>query len=209
MYSIRYIISKALRRILNRPAVNHSKIDKTAKCDVGCNVSCSEIGRYSYLGEFSSLSYVEVGNFSSISSGCSIGGGGHPMGWVAMSPVFQGIGIGVMKKKFANHPYDTHQTTHIGNDVWIGADCCIKGGISVADGAVIGMGSVVTHDVGPYEIWAGNPARMIRKRFDEQTIEALLSIRWWEWSDEVLQERASLINDVGAFVEKWDNRDKK
>ena len=209
MHKMGYIIAKMLRKLLNPPAVKHSVLDKTARCDVGCNVTSSKMGRYSYLGEYTSLSMVEVGSFTSISSGCTIGGGNHPIDWVAMSPVFQGVGIGRVKKKLASHPFETHQKTYIGNDVWIGGDCLIKGGVHIADGAVIGMGSVVTHDVGPYEIWAGNPARMIRKRFDEQTIEALLAIRWWDWSDEVLQERASLINDAGAFVKKWDNRDKK
>lgn len=201
-----YIIAKVFRKLLNPPAINHSEIDKTARCDIGCNVSYSKMGRYSYLGEYTSLSMVEVGNFTSISSGCTIGGGSHPINWVAMSPVFQGIGIGRVRKKFANHEFETHQKTYIGSDVWIGGDCLIKGGIKIADGAVIGMGSVVTHDVGPYEMWAGNPARMIRKRFDEDIIDSLLSIRWWNWKDEMLEERSDLMNDVEAFTKKWDLR---
>lgn len=204
-----YFISKILRKILNPPAIKHSDLDKTAKCDIGCNVSYSKMGRYSYLGEYTSLSMVEVGNFTSISSGCTIGGGNHPIHWVAMSPVFQGIGIGRVRKKLASHAFEPHKTTYIGNDVWIGGNCLIKGGIHIADGAVIGMGAVVIQDVGPYEIWAGNPARFIRKRFDDQTITALLSIKWWDWSDEMLIKRGNLINDVDAFVEKWNTTKEK
>ena len=62
--------------------------------------------------------------------------------------------------------------------------CVNKSGVTISDGAVIGMGSVVTHDVGPYEIWAGNPARMIRKRFDDETVENLKQIKWWNWNEE-------------------------
>lgn len=203
MYSMGYIAAKVLRKILNPPAVNHSTLDKTARCDVGCNVSYSSMGRYSYIGEYTSLSMVDVGAFTSISSGCSIGGGSHPIGWAAMSPVFQGVGIGRLKKKFANHEFQTHKKTIIGNDVWIGGDCLIRGGVTIADGAVIGMGSVVTHDVGPYEIWAGNPARMIRKRFDDNTIQKLLNMKWWDWNDEMLAQRSSEINKVIEFVRKY------
>lgn len=207
MYSIRYIIPKVFRKLLNPPAINHSVLDKTARCDVGCNVSYSKMGKYSYIGEYTSLSMVEVGAFTSISSYCAIGGGSHPLHWIAMSPVFQGIGIGRMKKKIANHEYQTHQMIYIGNDVWIGGNCLIKGGVHIADGAVIGMGSVVTHDVGPYEIWAGNPARMIRKRFDDETIEKLLKIKWWEWDDETLTQKAIYINNVEEFLKHCDFAD--
>jgi acetyltransferase-like isoleucine patch superfamily enzyme len=72
----------------------------------------------------------------------------------------------------------------IGNDVWIGARAIILSGVTVGDGAVIGAGAVVTRDVPPYAIVAGNPARLVRYRFDEKTITALAALRWWEWPDE-------------------------
>lgn len=79
---------------------------------------------------------------------------------------------------FAEHPYDRGGTTIIGNDVWIGLGVIVKAGVTVGDGAVIGAGSVLTKNVPPYSIWAGVPAREIRKRFDEQTTYALLELRW-------------------------------
>ena len=72
----------------------------------------------------------------------------------------------------------------IGNDVWIGARAIILSGVTVGDGAVIGAGAVVSRDVPPYAVVAGNPARLIRYRFDEETISALAALRWWEWPDE-------------------------
>lgn len=205
MYIMKYVIAKILRKTLNPAAINHSEIDKTARCDIGTCVSYSKMGRYSYIGEYTSLSAVEVEAFTSISSGCTIGGGSHPMEWVAMSPAFQNSG-GLMKKKFCCLDYQTHVTTHIGNDVWIGGDCLIKGGVKIADGAVIGMGSIVTHDVGPYEVWAGNPAKMIKKRFDDETIKKLLAIQWWNWGEEKIKEYAYLMNDVPEFLKRVEEK---
>lgn len=71
----------------------------------------------------------------------------------------------------------------IGNDVWIGARAIILSGVTVGDGAVIGAGAVVARGVPPYAIVAGNPARLIRYRFDEATIAALAALRWWDWPD--------------------------
>ncbi len=75
----------------------------------------------------------------------------------------------------------------IGNDVWIGARATILSGVTIGDGAVIGAGSVVTKNVEPYSIVAGNPAKLIRKRFDDKTIERLLKIKWWEYGPNILK----------------------
>ena len=78
--------------------------------------------------------------------------------------------------------------------------CYHLGGINIADGAVIGSGSVVTKDIGPYEIWAGNPAKFIRKRFDDETIEKLLKSKWWDWTDEKLYAKGPDFIDVEKFI---------
>lgn len=75
-----------------------------------------------------------------------------------------------------------------------------SGGVTIGDGAVIGAGSIVTKDVGPYEIWAGNPARFIRKRFDDETIEKLLESQWWNWEDEKLSEMGMYFSNVEKFI---------
>lgn len=71
--------------------------------------------------------------------------------------------------------------TVIGNDVWIGMDCTIMPGVTIGDGAIIATHSVVTRDIAPYTIAGGNPAKPIRKRFDDTTIEKLCDIAWWNW----------------------------
>lgn len=72
--------------------------------------------------------------------------------------------------------------------------------MTIGDGAVIGAGSIVTKDVGPYEIWAGNPARFIRKRFDDDTIEKLLKSQWWNWDDEKIKEYSDKFQSIDEFI---------
>ena len=75
----------------------------------------------------------------------------------------------------------------IGSDVWIGYEAVILSGVTIGDGAIIGTRAVVTKDVPPYTIVGGVPARPIRKRFDEKTIEKLEALRWWDWDEEKLR----------------------
>ena len=74
--------------------------------------------------------------------------------------------------------------TEIGNDVWIGYDATIMPGVKIGSGAIIASKSVVTNDVPAYAVVGGNPAKIIKQRFDDKTIDALLSIAWWDWSND-------------------------
>ena len=69
----------------------------------------------------------------------------------------------------------------IGNDVWIGYEAVIMSGVTVGDGVIIGTRALVTHDVPPYTVAGGIPAKTIKKRFSDETIAELLLLRWWEW----------------------------
>lgn len=81
----------------------------------------------------------------------------------------------------------------IGNDVWIGFEAVIMAGVTIGDGAVIGARALVTKDIPPYTIVGGVPAKPIKKRFSEKTIETLLQIRWWDWSKEKIQKHIPAI----------------
>ena len=96
--------------------------------------------------------------------------------------------------------YPTKGDTTIGNDVWIGYGSTIMPGVSIGDGAIIATKSVVTKDVEPYAIVGGNPAKVIRKRFPEKEIEALLEIKWWDWSIEKITENVQHL--TGDNIEK-------
>lgn len=81
----------------------------------------------------------------------------------------------------------------VGNDVWFGYDSLIKNGVTIGDGAIIAAKSVVVKDVPPYAVVAGNPARVVKLRFDETTIERLLAIAWWHWDIETINRNLALI----------------
>ncbi len=84
----------------------------------------------------------------------------------------------------------------IGNDVWIGYDCLIKGGVTIGDGAIVATRAVVVKDVPPYAIVAGNPAKIVKMRFDDSTIQRLLNIAWWNWEIEKINKHLSLITHL-------------
>lgn len=88
--------------------------------------------------------------------------------------------------------------TVLGNDVWIGVNATIMPGIKIADGAIIGANSLVTKDIGPYEIWGGNPAKLIRKKFGDDIISILLKLEWWNWDINKIMENVKILisNDI-------------
>ena len=177
-------------------------VDKTAAICSGVRFYRGKIGKYSYIGNNSFVSDTDIGSFTSISTDCYIGGTSHPTDWVSTSPVFHKWD-NIMKKNFARHEFEIFKRTTIGNDVWIGNRVMIKAGVKIADGAVVGMGSIVTKDIGPYEIWAGNPARLIRKRFDDETIDALEKMKWWEWDDNKIEKYAEKFTVPSELIEAW------
>ncbi|QPC95135.1 antibiotic acetyltransferase [Mesorhizobium sp. INR15] len=92
---------------------------------------------------------------------------------------------------------------NIGNDVWIGMRATVLPGVNIGHGAVIGANAVVSKDVPPYAIVVGNPARVVRYRFAEETIEKLLAIRWWDWDDyKIKREADALTGPIEGFVER-------
>ena len=95
----------------------------------------------------------------------------------------------------------------IGNDVWLGMECIILGGVTIGDGVIIGARSMITKDVPPYAIIAGNPARILKYRFNENQIESLLRIKWWDWSREKIIENWQYLfkmNAIDNFIENFD-----
>ena len=180
--------------------IQEAVIDKTAAICSGVRFYRGKIGKYSYIGNNSFVSDTDIGNFTSISTDCYIGGTSHPTDWVSTSPVFHKW-ENIMKKNFARHEFEIFKRTTIGNDVWIGNRVMVKAGVKIADGAVIGMGSIITKDIGPYEIWAGDPARMIRKRFDDEIIATLEEMKWWNWNDEKIELSSGVMTDVAKFIE--------
>lgn len=208
---LKYIISKVLKKLLNIPAIKNSWIDKSSKVCSGSHLVDSTVSRFSYVGNYCTVVNTSIGSFCSIADNCIIGGESHPIGWVSTSPVFH-HGKNVLSKNFSTHLYKTSKKTTLGNDVWIGSSCHLKSGISVGNGAIIGMGSVVTKDVEPYTIVAGNPARLIRKRFDDEIVVELQTLKWWEYDDSKLNLLSQYITKPNDFIMQCsilENRDQE
>lgn len=197
---IKRLLCKGIRIVCNPPAVTNSIISKKAKVCSGSQINNTEIQRYSYVGNNCFCLNAKIGPFCSIADFCRIGGSQHPLERVSTSPVFY-KGRNVFKTHFAEFDATSREYITIGADVWIGASATIISGVSIGTGAVIGAGSVVTKDVPAYEIWAGNPAKKIRDRFDPNTRDSLLSSEWWNWDEEKLKTYASSFNDPNKLLE--------
>lgn len=153
----------------------------------------SSLGAYSYVQSDSVVCNTEIGKFCSIASNVSIGLANHPMHMVSTSPVFYDNSQPL--PKFLTHePSFTEilPRTIIGADVWIGQGVMVKAGVTIGIGAVIGAGSIVTKDIAPYAIAAGNPCRQIRPRFSNDIACRLIASEWWTLSDTRLIELSSL-----------------
>jgi len=196
--TLSYIYSRLLKK-LRGTAITNSTLHKTSKIESGSQIVNSHFGKYSYCCYDCQIINCEIGAFCSIANYVVIGCAAHPMDWVSMSPVFY-EGRDSIKKKFSNYKRKEDKKTYIGNDVWIGEKVLIKQGVKIGNGAVIGMGSVVTKDVDPYCIVAGNPAKVIRKRFSDDIIEKLQYIKWWDFDDKTLTEYAKYITDPEKFI---------
>lgn len=86
----------------------------------------------------------------------------------------------------------------VGNDVWFGYGCLVKNGVKIGSGAIIAAGAVVVKDIPPYSIAAGNPAKVVKKRFDDETIERLLKLAWWDWDIKKITKNLHLICNLNV-----------
>ncbi|SFE92977.1 CatB-related O-acetyltransferase [Spirosoma endophyticum] len=174
------------------------------------------IGDYTYYDDFESVGNFQrnvrylfdftgdrlsIGKFCMIASGVEfiMNGANHLVDAVSSFPfaVFGGDWATAMGGK----TYPTKGDTVVGNDVWLGYRATILPGITIGDGAIIGAYSVVTRDVPPYTIVGGNPAKLIRKRFDDADIARLLELRWWDWPIEKITKYAPfLMGNIADFL---------
>ena len=198
--NLNYLWAKFMKKIHGR-AIIDSHIHRSSKIEASSTIVNSTFDRHSFCGYDCMIINCDVGPFCSIANHVSIGASRHPMEFASTSPVFLSHKDSV-KMKFAHHEYSFKLRTVIESDVWIGEMALIKAGVRIGVGAVIGMGSVVTSDIEPYSIVAGNPARIIRKRFDDHTIKALLALKWWTLPDSKLKELAVYFNDVPKLLEQ-------
>jgi acetyltransferase-like isoleucine patch superfamily enzyme len=158
-----------------------------------------DIGRYTYgepdIFSWNPKSTLKIGSFCSIAKDVKIMllDGDHGINLTTTYP-FEIL----WDEKLPRIRYPGNVT--IGNDVWIGYGAVIMSNVTIGDGAVIGANSMVTKDIGPYEVHAGNPVTFIRKRFDDDTIQQLLELKWWNFDDEKIRQLLPLMLNKNVHV---------
>lgn len=166
------------------------------------------IGDYTY-GHLKVLDWgdgttLQIGKFCSIAKDVVIIlGGEHNIDWISTYPFADKIFNHVWPeaKQVKGHP-KSRGNINIGNDVWVGYGATILSGVTIGDGAVVGARSLVTKDVKPYSIIAGNPAKFVRKRFSDRIIKELLRIQWWNWPEKKIRKNIKnlLSRDIEGFI---------
>jgi len=163
------------------------------------------LGDYSYVCRHCSIICADIGKFSNIADMARINPGSHPI----ERPSLHHFTYRSQRYGFKEEPdhaffsWRRRQRVLVGHDTWIGHGAVIMPGVTIGDGAVVGSLSVVTRDVPSYAIVAGAPARLIRTRFPRAVAEALLEIRWWDWTHEDLKQRIDDFKDLRSFLEKY------
>ncbi len=156
-----------------------------------------KIGLGTY-GDLEVLSWSEgtrltIGSYTSIAAGVKVFlGGEHRIDWVTTYPFNV---LWESAKQYTGHP-KTKGNVVIGSDVWIGTEALILSGVTIGDGAVIGARAVVTRDVPPYAVVAGNPAKLVKFRFEQTVIDRLLAQQWWNWSESQIQKAMPDLLDI-------------
>lgn len=173
------------------------------------------VGEFSYIADSDFESHVThlydwngdkliIGKFCQIATGVEfvMNGANHQMNAVSTFPFYTLEGWDMKPPKESDLPLKGD--TVIGNDVWLGQNVVILPGVQIGDGAIIGADSVVGSDVAPYTIVVGNPAKILRKRFDDELIELLLQFKWWDKSIEEINALIPILtsSDLDTVREK-------
>lgn len=161
------------------------------------------VGKYTYGYQYLNNNNIEsIGAFCSIAEGQLVIPNDHRMDWITTSPIASLKQFSFTDKDYmTEYISDEDRKVVIGNDVWIGARCIIFEGITIGDGAVIAAGSIIRKDVPPYAV-VGGVDKILKYRFDKDTVNKLLQIQWWNWDDEKIRRNIDLFRDKNNFLER-------
>lgn len=179
--------------------------------EVGARTSLLEtaLADYSYIVNDGDVAYATIGKFCSIAAHVRINPGNHPM-WRASQAHFTYRASAYWPEEedeASFFAWRRAQLVTIGHDVWIGHGAVVLPGCSIGIGAVVGAAAVVTKDVEPYAVVVGNPARAVKRRFDERSVERLLALAWWDWNHERLRKALPDFRtlDIEAFLTRHES----
>ena len=185
-------------------------------CRLGRHVAVGErvvlrevtVGDYSYFERHAEAIYTEIGKFCSIAANTRINALEHPLERITQHKLsyrpneyfrYLGVDEGFRRRRQG-------KKVTIGHDVWIGHGAVVMPGLSIGNGAVVGANAVVTRDVAPFTIVAGNPARVLRRRFAAEIAARIEGLAWWDWPDDRLFEAIPDMQSLGIeeFLERWE-----
>ncbi|MBC8075512.1 MAG: acetyltransferase [Chloroflexales bacterium] len=185
--------------------IHASRIGGWTELGAHTTIVQSTFDDYSYAAGDVSIIYADVGKFCSIASHVRINPGNHPMDRVTQHHMtYRRVqyGFDVVDDAGVFAWREAARCT-IGHDVWIGHAATVMPGVCIGSGAVVGAGAVVTHNVAPYDIVVGVPARRLRSRFSADVVAQLLAIAWWEWDRATLQARFHDLLDMQRFLKLY------
>lgn len=160
-----------------------------------------KVGDFTYFSDNCVILEANIGKFCSFGPNILVAPGKHPTRtFVSTHPALFSNPSYCLKNFFVTDHHHPDRQVTIGNDVWICANVVVSDGVKIGNGAIIGANSVVVHDVEPYSIVGGNPAKLIRKRFEEEEIEHLQQIKWWNQSLEWLEQNSQSFLDIKDFM---------
>ena len=210
MYKIESFNTKAKKILTKEPNIDPTSVIKTCSfgeyVEIGSNnnIQDSVIDDYSYTSENCQIIHSTIKKFVNIASYVRLNPSQHPMSWASQHHMqYRKEMYGFGKDDDSFFDWRRERKVEIGNDVWIGHNVVIMGNVTIGNGAVIGSSSVVTKDIPPFAIAVGNPAKIIKFRFDQETIEALQSIAWWDWKHKKIKSSIEDFKSIELFIEKY------
>lgn len=167
----------------------------------GVSLNNVSLGDFSYVAKGTKIANATIGKFCSIGPDCKVALSKHPTkDFVSTHPAFFSI-VKRVNVTFADKNYfNEFEKISIGNDVWIGANSIVLDGVNIGDGAIIAAGSIVSKDIPPYAIAGGVPAKIIKYRFDNDEIEKLLNIKWWNMDIKFLKDNFKNFHNIKEFL---------
>jgi chloramphenicol O-acetyltransferase type B len=209
LYKLLFLSLDGARDLHNKMRFRGSKIERgcSITSDTRIMTNChilndvlllnSVVSSFSYIGKKCLIQNTTIGSFCSIANEVFIGLGKHPDNLFSTSTLFYRRDNTLrIKLVDVDYDYEEYQPIEIGNDVWIGTRAIILDGVKIGHGAIVAANAVVTHDVPPYAIVGGIPARVIRYRFQPEKINKILASAWWSWSLADIKKRMNDLNNL-------------